>query len=153
MRVGFGYDVHPLKDGGKLVIGGVVVSEEIGVVAHSDGDVLCHAIIDAILGASLMGDIGRVFPEKDYEGMNSLEALKSVVSKVKERGYEIVSVDSTVVVSKPRLAGFARDIRSNLVEALGCESVSVKFKSGNGVGDVGSGKAIEAFAVVLMRGE
>ena len=153
MRVGFGYDVHPLKDGGKLVIGGVVVSEEIGVVAHSDGDVLCHAIIDAILGASLMGDIGRVFPEEEYEGMNSLEALKSVVSKVGERGYEIVSVDSTVVVSKPRLAGFARDIRSNLVEALGCESVSVKFKSGNGVGDVGSGKAIEAFAVVLMRGE
>ncbi len=151
MRIGFGYDVHPTKSEGRMILGGILVSEEIGVIAHSDGDVLCHALIDAILGACGMGDIGRLFPEDRNEGMNSLEALREVVEMALNRGFKLINVDTTVVLSKPRLEEYGEKIRENLKFVLRCENVSVKFKSGNGVGEVGRGKAIEAFAVVLVE--
>ncbi len=151
MRIGFGYDVHPTKSEGRMILGGILVSEEIGVIAHSDGDVLCHALIDAILGVCGMGDIGRLFPEDRNEGMNSLEALREVVEMALNRGFKLINVDATVVLSKPRLEEYGEKIRENLKFVLRCENVSVKFKSGNGVGEVGRGKAIEAFAVVLVE--
>ncbi len=152
LRVGFGYDIHQIVENeGKLVIGGVIVSQNIRSVAHSDGDVLCHAIIDAILGAIGEGDIGKLFPETERtKGMSSIKALKKVVKIAKEKGYELINIDSTVVFSKLKLSDFRERIIHALSEVLNCP-VSVKFKSGNGIGEVGQGMAIEAFATALLK--
>ena len=150
MRVGIGWDIHRIEEGCCLVLGGVVVSNSVKAVAHSDGDVLVHAIIDAILGAASLGDIGSFFPEvEENKGIRSLDALRRIVDIVRKLGYRIESVDSTVIFSKGRLSPFRDQIKGNLEGMLGCE-VSVKFKSGNGVGEVGKGKAVEALAVVLL---
>jgi len=151
IKVGLGYDIHKIESGGKLIIGGVVVKEGIHSVAHSDGDILAHAVIDALLGASAMADIGEMFPKTEgNKGMNSMEALKSVVEKVSNKGYKILSMDTIVVCAVVKLSPFREMIRENLKRVLGCD-VSVKFKSGNGVGEVGRGKAIEAYAVVIVN--
>ena len=150
MRVGIGWDVHRIEEGCCLVLGGVIVSDSVKAVAHSDGDVLVHAIIDAILGAASLGDIGSFFPEvEENRNMRSLDALRKIVDIVGRLGYRIESVDSTVIFSKGRLSPFRDQIKGNLEGVLGCE-VSVKFKSGNGVGEVGRGEAVEALAVVLL---
>ena len=152
MIVGFGWDVHPLAESGRLVIGGVLISESLGVVAHSDGDVLCHAIADALVGVVFGKDIGELFPESpENENMDSLSALSEIAGMVENEGFRIVNVDCTVVFSRFKLSPFRPKIASNLKRALSCDNVSVKFKSGNSVGEVGKGKAIESFAVVLLE--
>ncbi len=150
MRVGIGWDVHRVEEGCCLVVGGVIVSSSIRFVAHSDGDVLTHAVIDAILGAAALGDIGSFYPESDStKNMRSFDALKEVVSIVEKLGYRVINLDSTVIASKVRLSPFRDQIVGNFQTVLGCD-VSVKFKSGNGVGEVGRGGAMEAMAVVLL---
>ncbi len=150
LRIGFGYDIHKLSEGGRLVIGGVIVSEDLHAVAHSDGDVLCHAIIDALLGAANLQDIGAIFPEtEENRGMSSIEALKGVFEMIERAGYEVINVDSTVVFSRFKLSKFREDIENALSNSLRCP-VSVKFKSGNGVGEIGEGRAIQAFATALL---
>lgn len=150
MRVGMGWDVHKLTSGCCLVLGGVIVSSSVKSVAHSDGDVLCHAIIDSILGAANLGDIGSFYPEtKENENMRSIDALREVSRIVREYGYRILNVDTTVILSGVRLSPFRDQIKGALESVLGCP-VSVKFKSGNGVGEIGIGKAVEAQAVCLL---
>ncbi len=150
MRIGIGWDVHRLTKGCCLVLGGVMVSDSVKPIAHSDGDVLCHAIIDSLLGAANLGDIGSFYPEtEENENMRSLDALKEVSRIIRECGYSIVNVDSTVILSGVKLSPFRDQIEGSLESVLGCP-VSIKFKSGNGVGETGSGKAVEARAVCLL---
>jgi 2-C-methyl-D-erythritol 2,4-cyclodiphosphate synthase len=150
MRVGIGWDIHRLEDGCCLVVGGVVVSSEKRAIAHSDGDVLTHAIIDALLGAAVLGDIGSFYPEvEENKDMRSVDALKEIVKLIRKLDFKVVNIDSTVILSGLRLAPFRDQIKGTLESIFGCE-VSIKFKSGNGVGEVGRGEAIEAIAVVLL---
>jgi len=150
VRVGIGWDVHRLEKGCCLIVGGVIVSQDLRAIAHSDGDVLAHALIDALLGAAGLGDIGSFFPEtEENKGMRSIDALRKIVKIIRKLGYGIESVDSTVVVSGVKLSPFRDQIVGNLEGILSCP-VSVKFKSANGVGDVGKGKAIEAMVAVLL---
>ncbi len=151
MKVGFGYDVHKIGHGGRLIIGGIVVSEKYHSVAHSDGDVLCHAIADALLGVAGFGDIGELFPENEKtKDMSSINALNEVVKMVRSKGFKIINVDAVVVFSKEKLSPYREAIVKNMSGVLGCE-FSVKFKSGNGVGEVGEGRAIESYTAVLVE--
>ncbi len=153
MRVGIGYDAHPLVVGRKLIIGGALIPYEKGLLGHSDGDVLCHAVIDALLGAVGLGDIGELFPEEDkYKNVESLLLLKEVVGMVKKMGYKVVNVDSTVVASSPRLSDYRKEILENLKAVLDTENVSVKFKTGNKLGFEGRGEGISAMAVCMLSG-
>lgn len=150
MRIGIGWDIHKITSGCCLVLGGVIVSGDVKAVAHSDGDALCHAIIDALLGAASFGDIGSFYPEiEENKDMRSIDALKEISRMIRESGYDIVNVDTTVALSGVRLSPFRDQIKGSLEGILGCP-VSVKFKSGNGVGEIGRGEAIEVLAVVLL---
>ena len=150
MRVGTGWDIHKLERGCCLVLGGVIVSDSVRSVAHSDGDALCHAIIDSLLGAADLGDIGSFFPEtEENKGMRSIDALKEIIRFIREYGYRISNVDATVILSGIRLSPFRDQIKGSLESVLGCP-VSIKFKSGNGVGEIGSGRAIEVQAICLL---
>ena len=154
-RIGFGYDVHRLVSGRPLILGGVRVPSERGLAGHSDADVLLHAIADALLGAAVLGDIGRHFPDTDprWKEANSLELLRQVYRKVTEAGYEVINVDSTVVLERPRLRPYIEAMRTNIarVLALPAEAVSVKATTGEGMGFVGAGEGAVAFAVCLLR--
>jgi 2-C-methyl-D-erythritol 2,4-cyclodiphosphate synthase len=153
-RVGVGYDIHRLSAGRKLMIGGVEIPHNKGSVGHSDGDVLIHAIIDALLGACSLGDIGTHFPDGDpqYKDMSSLELLRRTLVKVGERG-SIGSIDSTVVVEEPRLAGHIKRMREKIAEAVGLapDRVSIKAKTAEGLDAVGKGEAIKAYAIALIH--
>jgi 2-C-methyl-D-erythritol 2,4-cyclodiphosphate synthase len=153
-RVGVGYDIHRLSAGRKLMIGGVEIPHNKGSVGHSDGDVLIHAIIDALLGACSLGDIGTHFPDGDpqYKDISSLELLRRTLVKVGERG-SIGSIDSTVVVEEPRLAGHIKRMREKIAEAVGLapDSVSIKAKTAEGLDAVGKGEAIKAYAIALIH--
>ena len=152
-RVGFGYDIHRLAAGRRLVLGGVAIEHPAGLLGHSDGDVLLHAIADAVLGAAGLGDLGSHFPSDDpaYAGADSVELLRRVGSKVREAGFEVASVDATVVAEAPRLATRTGAMRAKVAAALGIapEGVSVKAKTNDGVGAIGAGDAIAAFAVAV----
>jgi len=152
-RVGFGYDIHRLAAGRRLVLGGVAIEHPTGLVGHSDGDVLLHAIADALLGAAGLGDLGSLFPSDDpaYAGADSLDLLSRVGSKVREAGYEVASVDATVVAEHPRLAARTDAMRAKVAGALGVAvaAVSVKAKTNDGAGAIGAGDAIAAFAVAV----
>lgn len=154
MRVGIGYDVHRLVAGRKLILGGVEISYQLGLLGHSDADVLTHAIIDAILGAAALGDIGTHFPDTDarYEGMDSLVLLRDIVAKVRQLGYEIGNVDSTVIAQRPKLAPHIPQMRATLSETLGIAvaQLSIKATTAEGVGIVGEEKAIVAQAVACL---
>ena len=154
MRVGIGYDVHRLVSDRKLILGGVEISYHLGLLGHSDADVLTHAIIDAILGAAALGDIGTHFPDTDarYEGMDSLIFLRDVVAKVRLRGYQIENIDSTVIVQRPKLAPYISGIRTRLAETLDVaeEQVNVKATTAEELGVVGEGKAIVAHAIACL---
>ena len=154
MRVGIGYDVHRLVSDRKLILGGVEISYHLGLLGHSDADVLTHAIIDAILGAAALGDIGTHFPDTDarYEGMDSLIFLRDVVAKVRMRGYQIENIDSTVIVQRPKLAPYISGIRTRLAETLDVaeEQVNVKATTAEELGVVGEGKAIVAHAIACL---
>ena len=150
MRAGIGSDIHRLISGHKLIIGGVTIPYDKGEEAHSDGDVLLHAIIDAVLGASAHGDIGAMFPDssKDTEGMDSLRMLRIALGRT---GARIISIDSTVHLEQPKLQGYIMAMRENIAAALPVEAVSVKAKTAEGLGPVGEGAAIAAEAIVLIE--
>ena len=154
-RIGIGYDSHRLVEGRQLILGGEVVPHSAGLKGHSDGDALCHAITDAILGAAALGDIGRHFPDTDpqFKGANSLGLLVRAVGIVHEAGYVIENVDAVVIAERPALAPHADRIRARLASALGVEvgAVSVKGKTNEGMGEVGRGEGMAVHAVALLR--
>jgi len=152
---GIGYDSHRLAPGRRLILGGVEIPSDVGLDGHSDADVLTHAIIDALLGAAGLGDIGQHFPDSDerYRDADSLELLASVLPLVFAQGLEPVNVDSTVVMERPKLAPHREAIRESLAAALGVAParVNVKASTGEGIGFVGRGEGVAALAVVSLR--
>ena len=157
MRIGHGYDVHKLVEERELILGGVQIPYEKGLLGHSDADVLLHAISDALLGALALGDIGKHFPDKDpqYKGISSLILLKKTAELVRSRGYKVGNVDATVLAQRPKLAPYIPSMRENIAAALGVdvERVSVKATTEEGLGFTGSGEGIAAHAVVLCLSE
>ena len=153
LRVGIGYDIHRLTLGRKLIIGGVEIPFFRGLWGHSDGDVLIHAVIDAILGACALGDIGRHFPDTDeqYRGIASTELLARVEEMIAER-CRVENIDSTIVAERPKLAPYIDAMRARIAEKLkiAIEKISIKAKTAEGVGPLGEGLAIEAHAVALV---
>lgn len=154
MRVGIGYDVHRLVENRRLILGGVEISYHLGLLGHSDADVLTHAIIDAILGAAALGDIGTHFPDTDdrYEGMDSFIFLRDTVLKVKACGYQIENIDSTVIAQRPKLAPYISEMRARLANTLGIAvaQINVKATTAEELGVVGEGKAIVAHAIACL---
>ncbi len=155
MRIGFGYDIHPLVTGRPLILGGVVIPFEKGLDGHSDADVLCHAIGDAILGAAAMGDLGEHFPDTGsaYQGISSLVLLGLIGKKLHEKNYNIVNIDSTIVAEAPKLSSFREIMVEKIAEVLGLagKSVSIKATTNEKFGATGRGEAIAAYAIVLVR--
>ena len=154
LRIGHGYDVHRLVEGRDLILGGVNIPWKKGLLGHSDADVLAHAIMDAILGAAAMGDIGMLFPDNDptYKGADSLFLLKEVMVRVREAGYDLVNVDATVLAQAPKLSPHKQTMRQNLANAAGVDvsQVSVKATTEEGLGFTGSGDGIAVHAVALL---
>ena len=154
MRIGVGYDVHRLVPDRKLILGGVEISYHLGLLGHSDADVLTHAIVDALLGAAALGDIGTHFPDTDdrYEGMDSLIFLAEAAAKVRQCGYQVENVDSTVIAQRPKLAPYISEMRTRLANALDINvvQVSVKATTAEELGVVGEGKAIVAHATACL---
>ncbi len=153
-RIGQGYDVHRLVEGRRLILGGVDIPYEKGLLGHSDADVLTHAIMDALLGACALGDIGKLFPDSDdaYRGADSLVLAREVARRVRELGYEISNLDSTVIAQRPKLAPHIENMRKNLADALSLDvsRVSVKATTEEGLGFTGSGEGIAATASALL---
>jgi 2-C-methyl-D-erythritol 2,4-cyclodiphosphate synthase len=153
--VGIGYDSHRLGAGRKLVIGGVEIEHEQGLEGHSDADVLAHAVIDALLGAAGLGDIGEHFPDTDerWRDADSIALLAHVVSLIRDTGHEIVNVDCTLVMERPKLGGHKLAIRDSLAATLGLEArrVNVKASTGEGIGFVGRGEGVAALAVAGLQ--
>ena len=153
-RVGNGYDVHRLEEGIPLIIGGVEIPFEKGLQGHSDADVLVHAIMDALLGASSMPDIGVLFPDNDerYKGISSIILLKKVIAILKEKSFTVINTDSVIIAERPKLSPFIPEMRSVLAEALqvNAEDVGVKATTTEGLGFTGEGRGIAAQAVVLL---
>jgi 2-C-methyl-D-erythritol 2,4-cyclodiphosphate synthase len=155
MRIGQGYDAHAFEDGRRLVLGGVEVPHARGLGGHSDGDVALHALIDALLGAAALGDIGGMFPSSEpaWEGANSLDLLRRAHARVRDAGFAVSNVDVTVVAEAPRLAPHVAAMRDAIAGALGMgvAAVSVKATTTDGLGFTGRGEGIAAFAVVLLE--
>jgi 2-C-methyl-D-erythritol 2,4-cyclodiphosphate synthase len=155
VRTGIGYDCHPFADGRRLVLGGVSIPDGRGLAGHSDADVLTHAIIDALLGAAAIGDIGQHFPDTDerYRDADSLGLLRVAVASVRDAGFEVVNVDATVVIERPKLAGHREEIRRALAASLsvGVECVNVKATRGEGMGFVGREEGAAALAIATLR--
>ena len=154
MRIGQGYDVHRLVEGRKLIIGGVDIPYEKGLLGHSDADVLLHAVMDALLGAAALGDIGQHFPDSDerYKGISSIALLKEVGKILQENGYMIENIDSTVIAQRPKLLPYRPQMAENIAAALGIEKeqVSVKATTEEGLGFTGTGEGISAQAIALL---
>jgi 2-C-methyl-D-erythritol 2,4-cyclodiphosphate synthase len=154
-RIGIGYDIHRLVEGRKLVLGGVEIPFEKGLLGHSDSDVLTHAICDALLGAAALGDIGTHFPDSDprWAGASSLEFLARVVELVAEKGYRVANVDATVMTERPRLMPYVQMMRERLASVLqiDVDQVNIKAKTNEGLESVGRGEAIAAQAVALFK--
>lgn len=155
MRIGHGYDVHKFAKDRKLILGGVEIPFEWGLLGHSDADVLLHAISDALLGAAALGDIGLLFPDTDpqYEGADSIQLLREVCRKVREAGFEIENVDATVLAQQPKLRPYIDDMRAMISAALGLDidCVSVKATTEEGLGFTGRKEGIAAHAVCMLR--
>lgn len=156
MRIGQGYDVHRLVEGRKLILGGVEIEYDKGLLGHSDADVLVHAIMDALLGAAALGDIGKLFPDSDpaYEGADSLALLREVGKRLRAEGFEIGNLDSTVIAQAPKLAPHIQRMRANIAAALDVDvaRVSVKATTEERLGFTGSRQGIAAQAVALIEG-
>ena len=154
MRVGIGYDVHRLTEGRKLILGGVEIEHEVGLLGHSDADVLLHAISDALLGAAALGDIGKHFPDKDpqYKGISSLILLTHVGKLLGEHGYVVGNIDATIVAQAPKLAPYIDAMRSNIADALGIAvgQVGVKATTTEGLGFAGTKEGMASYAVALL---
>lgn len=155
MRIGHGYDVHRLTTGRKLILGGVEIPWELGLLGHSDADVLTHAVMDALLGAAALGDIGQHFPDTDpaYAGADSLELLRHVTGILTRNGYRIGNVDATILAQRPKLAPHIPAMRGKLAAAMEIETgrVSIKATTEEGLGFTGAGEGIAAHAVALIE--
>lgn len=155
LRVGHGYDVHRLTEGRALILGGVAVPFDRGLLGHSDADVLTHAVMDALLGAAALGDIGKLFPDSDvaYAGADSIALLRRVTALLREHGWQVGNVDATVVAQAPRLAPYIPEMRRRLAEAMGLDvdCVSVKATTEERLGFTGSGEGMAAHAVALIE--
>jgi 2-C-methyl-D-erythritol 2,4-cyclodiphosphate synthase len=155
MTAGIGWDSHRLAAGRPLILGGVTIPHDRGLHGHSDADVLTHAVIDALLGAAALGDIGQHFPDSDerYRDADSMELLRTVVAMVAARGLRVAHVDTTVVMERPKLAGHREAIRASLAAALGVEpgQVNVKASTGEGMGFIGREEGVAALAVATLR--
>lgn len=155
MRIGHGYDVHRLVEGRKLILGGVCVPHEKGLLGHSDADVLCHAIMDALLGAAALGDIGKLFPDSDdkFLGADSIELLREVCSVINANGYKLINIDSTVIAQKPKLSPYIEKMRMTLAAAMDIptDCVSVKATTEEKLGFTGAELGIAAHAVALIE--
>lgn len=154
MRIGQGYDVHRLTEGRKLILGGVEVPYEKGLLGHSDADVLVHAVMDALLGAAALGDIGQHFPDTDpaYKGISSIELLKKVGALLEEKGYVIENIDATIIAQRPKLADYRPQMAQNIADALKLEAsrISVKATTEEGLGFTGTGEGISSQAITLL---
>lgn len=157
MRIGHGYDVHKLVEGRKLIVGGIDIPYEFGLLGHSDADVLLHAISDAILGAAALGDIGGMFPDTDekWKGADSLVLLEAVVKRVNDEGYVIENIDSTLIAQQPKMKPHILSMRENIAKACGIDvsQVSVKATTEEQLGFTGRKEGISAHAVVLLNNE
>jgi 2-C-methyl-D-erythritol 2,4-cyclodiphosphate synthase len=155
-RIGFGYDVHKLVKGRKLILGGVEIKFKKGLAGHSDADVLIHAIIDSLIGAMGEHDIGFHFPTNDpkYKGISSLLMLEKIADLVRSKGYSVINIDSTVVAESPKLSPYTREMRLNISSVLGIPEgcVNIKSKTEEGLGFTGKGQGISAYAVSLLEG-
>ncbi|MGO5164735.1 MULTISPECIES: 2-C-methyl-D-erythritol 2,4-cyclodiphosphate synthase [unclassified Candidatus Paralachnospira] len=155
MRVGMGYDVHRLVEGRDLILGGVQIPYEKGLLGHSDADVLLHAIMDALLGAAALGDIGKHFPDSDeaYKGISSIRLLEKVGELLEEHFYFIGNIDATVIAQRPKLAPYREEMRENVAKALGIsvDQVSIKATTEEGLGFTGTGEGISAQAIALLE--
>ena len=155
LRIGHGYDVHRLKTGRALILGGVNISYDLGLDGHSDADVLTHAIMDALLGAAAAGDIGKLFPDNDevFRGISSLELLRRVKLHLAEKNYRIVNVDATIVAQAPKLSPYRETMRENLAKVMevDVEQVSVKATTEEHLGFTGKGEGIAAHAICLIE--
>ena len=155
LRIGHGYDVHRLTEGRRLILGGVEVPYEKGLLGNSDADVLTHAVMDALLGAAALGDIGKLFPDTDaaYAGISSILLLERVAERLREAGYAVVNLDATVLAQAPKLAPYRERMRENLARALSlvASRVSVKATTEEGLGFTGEGLGIAAHAVALLE--
>ena len=157
LRIGHGYDVHRLKTGRALILGGVIIPYDLGLDGHSDADVLTHAIMDALLGAAAAGDIGKLFPDNDetFRGISSLELLRRVKLHLAGKNYKIVNVDATIIAQAPKLSPYRETMRENLAKVMevDVEQVSVKATTEEHLGFTGSGEGIAAHAICLIEGE
>ena len=155
MRIGTGYDVHKLVEDRKLILGGVEIPYEKGLLGHSDADVLIHAVMDSILGAAALGDIGQHFPDSDdaYKGISSILLLQKVAELIKKEGYEIANIDSTIIAQRPKLAKFIPEMRENMAKALGIDisRINVKATTEEGLGFTGEGLGIASQAICLLN--
>ena len=154
MRVGMGYDVHKLVEDRELILGGVKIPYSLGLLGHSDADVLLHAIMDSLLGAAALGDIGKHFPDSDhrYKGISSIELLKHVGSLLKENNWLIENIDSTIIAQKPKMAPHIENMRKNISEALNIniDQINVKATTEEGLGFTGEGKGISSQSICLL---
>lgn len=154
VRIGHGYDVHRLTEGRKLILGGVEIPYELGLLGHSDADVLTHAVMDALLGAAGAGDIGQMFPDSDpaYAGADSIKLLRQVVISIKEKGFTVENVDGTIIAQRPKLTGHIPEMRARLAQCLEVPQnrVNVKATTEEGLGFSGAGEGIAAHAVCLL---
>lgn len=155
MRIGFGYDIHPLEKERKLVLGGVQVPFNKGLSGHSDADVLTHSICDALLGAAGLGDIGEHFSDKDekYKDISSLKLLSKVKELLQEKGLSIENIDSTVIIEQPKISSFKQRMKANIANTLELSSLQINIKAttNEGLGTIGRGEGIAAYAVALLK--
>lgn len=156
IRIGNGYDVHKLVGGRKLILGGVEIEHSMGLLGHSDADVLTHAIMDSMLGACALGDIGKLFPDSDpeYSGADSIELLKEVADYLRDRGFSVNNIDSIIVAQKPKLSPYLDEMRANIANAVGLHisCVSIKATTEEELGFTGRQEGISAHAVCLVNG-
>ena len=154
-RIGNGYDVHKLVEGRKLILGGIEIPHNLGLLGHSDADVLVHAIMDGLLGALALGDIGKHFPDTDnkYKDISSVKLLKEVACLIKNKGYEVVNIDSIVAAEQPKLKSYIDEMRKQVAEALGVEieAISIKATTEERLGFTGREEGIKSYAVVLLK--
>ena len=155
IRIGHGYDAHRMVDGRKLLLGGVEIAFPRGLHGHSDADVLLHAVCDALLGSLSLGDIGVHFPDNDpqFKGISSLKLLEKVGDMVKEKGFRVGNIDTTIVAQEPRLSGYIVQMRKNIAQTLGIdtEKINIKATTTEGLGFIGKGEGIAAHAVALVE--
>ncbi len=155
MRIGYGYDVHRLAEGRKLIMGGVEIEYELGLLGHSDADVLLHAVMDSLLGAAALGDIGKHFPDTDerYKGISSIKLLKEVLNLINENNYCIINLDATIIAQKPKMRPYIDQMRKNIADALNMDisCVNVKATTEEGLGFTGEGLGIAANCVCLIE--